>query len=65
MPRKTARKVEPKAMMIELMKRGTKFDGPAITMLRLRASLSHQAVAGGRLAMYSGVCRVRVVKRLQ
>ena len=50
-------------MTIELVKRGTKFDGPAITMLRERTSLSYQAVAGGRLAMYSGVCRERVVKR--
>ena len=51
-------------MMIELMKRSTTFDGPAITMLRERTSLSYQVVAGGSAAMYSGVCRVRVVKRL-
>ena len=50
-------------MMMELVKRWTTFDGPAITMFRERTSLSYQAVAGGRLAMYSGVCRVRVVKR--
>ena len=53
-------------MMSELMKRGTKFDGPAITMLRERDEL---VVPGRRPAagssMYSGVCRVRVVKRLQ
>ena len=51
-------------MISELMKRGTTFDGPAITMLRERTSLSYQVVAGGRLAMNSGVCRVRVVNRL-
>ena len=51
-------------MMSELMKRGTTFDGPAITMLRERTSLSYQLVAGGRLAMNSGVWRVRMVKRL-
>jgi hypothetical protein len=34
-------------------------------MLRERTSLSHQAVAGGSAAMYSGVWRVRVVNRLQ
>ena len=65
MPRKTARKVEPKAMMSELMKRGTTLDGPAITMLRERTSSSHQVAAGGSAAMYSGVWRVRVVNRLQ
>ena len=64
-PRKTARKVEPKAMMIELVKRWTTFDGPAITMLRERTTRSHSVSAGGSAAMYSGVCRVRVVKRLQ
>ena len=29
-------------MISELMKRGTTFDGPAITMLRVRASSSYQ-----------------------
>jgi len=48
-------------MMIELLKRSTKFEGPAITMFRERTSLSYQAVAGGSEAMNSGVCRVRVV----
>jgi len=43
--------VEPKAITSELKKRGTKFDGPATTMLRARAILSHTFVGGGRLAM--------------
>jgi hypothetical protein len=51
-------------MTSELMKRGTTFEGPAITMSCLRTSLSYQVVAGGRLAMKSGVCRVRTVNRL-
>ncbi len=51
-------------MISEFRKRGTTFDGPAMTMLRERTSLSYQAVAGGRLAMKSGVCRVRMVNRL-
>jgi hypothetical protein len=63
-PRKTARKVEPKAMISELTKRGRKFDGPAITMLRLRVTSSQVPPAGSE-AMISGVCRVRVVNRLQ
>ena len=36
-------------MISELMKRGTTFDGPAITMLRERTSLSYQVCGGGRL----------------
>ena len=47
-PRKTARKVEPKPMMTELMKRlALNRDGPVITMLRLRTSSSYQ-VSGRR-----------------
>ncbi len=65
MPRNTAQKVEPKAMISELTKRGRKFDGPAITMLRLRVVSSQKLVAGGSELMYSGVWRVRVVNRLQ
>ncbi len=65
MPRTTDRKVEPKAMISELTKRGRKFERPAITMLFARATRSQALAAGGRLAMYSGVCRVRVVNRLQ
>ena len=64
MPRKVARIVEPKPMISELRNRGTTFDGPAMTMLRERTSRSYQLVAGGRLAMNSGVCRVRMVNRL-
>ena len=64
MPKHTARKVEPKPMTIELIKRGTTFDGPAITMLRERTSRSYQVCGGGRLARNSGVCRERVVNRL-
>ena len=52
-------------MISELTKRGTKLDGPAITMLRERASSSHTPSPAAALSMYSGVCRVRVVKRLQ
>ncbi len=52
-------------MISELTKRGRKLDGPAITMLRLRVTSSQNVVAGGSASMYSGVCRVRVVKRLQ
>src|SRR5271156_4318489 len=63
-PRSTARKVEPKPMTKELMKRGTAFDGPAITMSCERTSLSYHVEAGGRLAMNSRVCRVRTVNRL-
>ena len=48
MPRNTAQKVEPKAMISELTKRGRKLDGPAITMLRLRVVSSQKPVAGGR-----------------
>ncbi len=40
-------------------------DGPAITMLRERTISSHIVSAGGSAAMYSGVWRERVVKRLQ
>ncbi len=65
MPRNTAQKVEPKAMTNELMKRGTKLDGPAITMLRLRVTSSQKFAAGPSELMYSGVWRVRVVNRLQ
>ena len=65
MPRKTAQKVEPKAMISELTKRGRKLDGPAITMLRLRVVSSQNVAAGGSELMYSAVCRVRVVNRLQ
>ena len=65
MPSSTDSAVEPKAMTSELTKRGTKLDGPAITMLRERAISSHRLAAGGRVAMYSGVWRERVVKRLQ
>ena len=39
------------------------FEEPAITMFRERTSLSYQVVAGGRVAMNSGVWRVRVVNR--
>ena len=35
-----------------------------MTMLRLRTSSSYQVSGGGRLAMYSGVWRERLVKRL-
>jgi len=63
-PRHTARKVEPNPITIELMKRGTTFEGPAITMLRERTSRSYQVCGGGRLARNSGVCRVRVVNKL-
>ena len=52
-------------MIIELVKRGMTLDGPAITMFRVRTSLSHSFVAGGKAAMYSGVWRVRVKDRLQ
>ncbi len=38
-------------MISELTKRGTNFDGPAITMLRVRTSRSYQVCGGGRLAM--------------
>src|SRR6516162_8429823 len=62
-PRNTARKVEPKPITSELTKRGSTFDGPAITMLRERTSRSYQVSGAGRLARNSGVCRVRVVKR--
>ena len=51
-------------MISELRYRWPNFDGPAITMLRERTSSSYQLCALGRLAMYSGVCRLRVVKRL-
>ena len=51
-------------MISEFKKRGTTFDGPAITMLRERTSLSYQVWRGGRLAMNSGVWRERTVKRL-
>ena len=34
-----------------------------MTMPRERTSRSHQLSAGARLWMYSGVCRLRVVKR--
>ena len=63
-PKQTARNVEPKAMIIELAKRGTTFDGPPITMLRERTRRSYQVCGGGRLARNSGVCRERVVNRL-
>ncbi len=36
-----------------------------MTMLRERTSMSHWLAAGGSAAMYSFVCRVRVVNRLQ
>ena len=52
-------------MISELMKRGTKLDGPTTTMLRERATSSHRFAGGGRVAMYSAVWRERVVKRLQ
>ena len=52
-------------MSSELMKRGWKFDGPAVTMLRRRATRSQTPLAGGSVAMYSGVWRERVVNRLQ
>ena len=64
-PKPTDRNVEPKAMMSELTNRGTKLDLPATTMLSARATLSHLSVASGNVAMYSGVCRERVVNRLQ
>ena len=51
-------------MTSELTKRGTTFDGPAITMLCERTSLSYHVVAGGRLAMKSGVCRVRIGEQI-
>src|ERR1700739_1336509 len=63
-PKNTGRNVEPKPMISELTKRGTTFDGPAITMSCWRTSLSYQVVAGGSLAMKSGVWRVRTVNRL-
>src|SRR5882724_12406677 len=63
-PKHTARKVEPKPMIIEFRKRGTTFDGPPITMLRERTRRSYQVCGGGRLARNSGVCRESVVNRL-
>src|SRR4026209_1462087 len=62
-PSDTARNVEPNAITRELRKRSPYFDGPAMTIPRERTSLSHQVSAGGRLWMYSGVCRLRVVNR--
>ena len=50
MPRVTARKVEPKAMISEFTKRGQYFDGPTITMERSRAIWS-QTVCGGAEAL--------------
>ena len=41
------------------------FDSDTTTMLRPRAIDSQVPEGGGRLARYSGVCRERVVKRLQ
>ena len=64
MPRNTERKVEPKPITTEFMKRSPNLDGPAITMLRERTSSSYQVSAGGSEAMYSGVWRERVVKTL-
>src|SRR6185295_15210318 len=64
-PRNTARNVEPKPMTKEFIIRPGVLDGPAITKPRSRAILSHSSVAGGRLAIYSGVCRERKVNRLQ
>ena len=52
-------------MMIEFQKRGMKFDSETTTMLRSRAICSQVPLGGGRLARYSGVCRERVVNRLQ
>ena len=51
-------------MISELTKRGTTFEGPAITMSRLRTSWSYHVSGGGSLAMKSGVWRVRTVNRL-
>ena len=65
MPRNTASAVEPKAITIEFQNRGTNFDSDTTTMLRARAIDSQVPEGGGRLARYSGVCRERVVKRLQ
>ena len=54
------------ALRVSLMVEMTyKVDGLAITMLRERTTRSHSVVAGGNAAMYSFVCRVRVVKTLQ
>ncbi|MHC2725141.1 hypothetical protein ACVMGE_007628 [Bradyrhizobium diazoefficiens] len=64
MPRNTARNVEPNPMISEFTKRGTTFDGPAMTMSRWRTSVSYHVSGGGSLAMKSGVWRVRTVKRL-
>src|SRR5437762_2855035 len=64
-PSSTESAVEPNEMITELTKRGMKFDGPATTMLRARATLSQMLVGGGSAARYSGVCREMVVKRLQ
>src|SRR5688572_14969078 len=64
-PRNTARKVEPKPMIIEFIIRPGVFDSPAMTNPRSRAIWSQRLVASGRLAIYSGVWRERKVKRLQ
>src|SRR5258708_37604157 len=64
-PSTTESAVEPNAMMREFTKRGLKLEGPTSTMLLERASVSHVPEDGGSWAMYSGVCRERVKKRLQ
>ena len=62
MPRQTLRKVEPKPMITEFMKRSPKREGLAMVS-PLACTMRSSQVSGGWLWTYSAVWQVWVVKR--